>query len=172
MLAVLSRHASCKLLSNQPTPHCSTRCALVDSAPSPSRLPFLVPFDALNVSVAAAPSPLPPSPPVLPPSLSIHPGFRVRAPAGTMMAGGRLLKEHREMQKEARAAGANAEIVLAPEDGNLSHWVGHVRGPVDTPYEVRYWFPMYVSLFFFQSHLLEVSRRVRDAGGGRRSPRW
>lgn len=67
-----------------------------------------------------------------------------------MMAGGRLLKEHREMQKEARAAGANAEIVLAPEDGNLSHWVGHVRGPVDTPYEVRYWFPMYVSLFFFR----------------------
>lgn len=63
------------------------------------------------------------------------------------MAGGRLLKEHREMQKEARAAGANAEIVLAPEDGNLSHWVGHVRGPVDTPYEVRYCFHMY--LFFF-----------------------
>mgnify|MGYP000521453125 CR=1 FL=1 len=40
------------------------------------------------------------------------------------------------MQKDARVAGVDAEIVLAPEDGNLSHWVGHVRGPVETPYEV------------------------------------
>lgn len=69
------------------------------------------------------------------------------------------------MQKEARAAGANAEIVLAPEEGNLSHWVGHVRGPVDTPYEVR----LPHSLLFFLVLPLSVLFVCRFFG---ECPRW
>lgn len=73
-----------------------------------------------------------------------------------MMAGGRLLREHREVQEVASAAGADAEILLASEDGIRSHWVGHVRGPADTPHEVR--FP----LFFFFSPTIYLS--VEECG--------
>lgn len=69
------------------------------------------------------------------------------------------------MQKEARAAGADAEILLAPEDGNLSHWVGHVRGPVDTPYEVR--FPLF--FFFLLTYIFLLGRLLRGAGGSGRA---
>lgn len=72
------------------------------------------------------------------------------------------------MQKEARAAGANAEIVLAPEEGNLSHWVGHVRGPVDTPYEVR--LPHSLVLVLLLS-VLFVCRVFGSVRGGREGGR-
>lgn len=45
----------------------------------------------------------------------------------------RLLKEHRELQKEAQRG--NPEITLAPVDGNLYQWAGTIRGPAGTPYE-------------------------------------
>lgn len=45
----------------------------------------------------------------------------------------RLLKEHRDLQKEAKKA--NPEIILSPVDGNLFRWAGSIRGPEGTPYE-------------------------------------
>ena len=44
----------------------------------------------------------------------------------------RLLKEHRELQKEGKKP--RAEVMLAPVDGNLYQWAGAIRGPEDTPY--------------------------------------
>lgn len=48
----------------------------------------------------------------------------------------RLLKEHRELQREA--AKGNTEITLQPEDGNLFHWRGVLQGPVGTSYSGGY----------------------------------
>ena len=45
----------------------------------------------------------------------------------------RLLKEHRELQKESKKP--DAEVSLAPVDGNLYQWSGTIRGPSETPYE-------------------------------------
>lgn len=45
----------------------------------------------------------------------------------------RLLKEHRELQKESKKP--NAEVMLTPVDGNLYQWAGAIRGPEGTPYE-------------------------------------
>lgn len=45
----------------------------------------------------------------------------------------RLLKEHRELQKEAKKP--DPEIILAPVEGNLYHWEGTIKGPEATPYE-------------------------------------
>lgn len=48
----------------------------------------------------------------------------------------RLLKEHRELQKESKKA--DCDIALQPVDGNLYHWSGTLRGPVDTSYSKGY----------------------------------
>lgn len=45
----------------------------------------------------------------------------------------RLLKEHRELQKEALKS--DSDVTLTPVDGNLYQWAGHIRGPQGTPYE-------------------------------------
>lgn len=44
----------------------------------------------------------------------------------------RLLKEHRELQKESKRR--DAEIIIAPVDGNLYKWNGTIKGPDGTPY--------------------------------------
>lgn len=44
----------------------------------------------------------------------------------------RLLKEHRELQREQ--ARGNGDMILTPVDGNLYRWSATVYGPVDTPY--------------------------------------
>ncbi len=46
---------------------------------------------------------------------------------------GRLMKEYRELQKDA--CGSKLDIILEPVDGNLNNWRGVIRGPVDTPFE-------------------------------------
>jgi peroxin-4 len=45
---------------------------------------------------------------------------------------GRLMKEYRELQKEASSP--DSEIQLAPVDGNLNNWRGFVHGPDSTPF--------------------------------------
>lgn len=45
----------------------------------------------------------------------------------------RLLKEHRELQREAASGGS--DVSLVPVEGNLYRWRAEVQGPVDTPYE-------------------------------------
>lgn len=45
----------------------------------------------------------------------------------------RLLKEHRELQKEGKKP--DADVMLAPVDGNLYQWAGAIRGPDETPYQ-------------------------------------
>ncbi|CDF35851.1 unnamed protein product [Chondrus crispus] len=45
----------------------------------------------------------------------------------------RLLKEHRDLQKEAKKS--NPDILLSPVDSNLFRWAGSVAGPEGTPYE-------------------------------------
>lgn len=44
----------------------------------------------------------------------------------------RLLKEHRELQREQ--AKGNTDIRLEPVDGNLFHWRGVLKGPDGTSY--------------------------------------
>lgn len=45
----------------------------------------------------------------------------------------RLLKEHRELQRESKKA--DSDVTLAPVDGNLYQWAGAINGPKDTPFE-------------------------------------
>lgn len=51
------------------------------------------------------------------------------------MAYGRLLKELKELQKEASAS-PDPDIVLVPEEDNMSRWHGRIKGPESTPFEV------------------------------------
>lgn len=43
------------------------------------------------------------------------------------------MKEYREQQKEAK--NPDADVQLAPVDGNLNNWHAVISGPVDTPFE-------------------------------------
>lgn len=45
----------------------------------------------------------------------------------------RLLKEHRELQRDYQKG--STDIYLEPVDGNLFHWNGSLKGPEGTPYE-------------------------------------
>lgn len=45
----------------------------------------------------------------------------------------RLLKEHRELQRELKRG--DADIKLEPVDGNLYQWSGTLRGPEGTAYD-------------------------------------
>lgn len=46
----------------------------------------------------------------------------------------RLMKEHRDLQKEARRV-ADPEIILEPVNNYVFRWKGSIRGPEGTPYE-------------------------------------
>mmetsp|Transcript_10964 Transcript_10964/g.45589 ORF Transcript_10964/g.45589 Transcript_10964/m.45589 type:complete len:161 (-) Transcript_10964:212-694(-) len=50
------------------------------------------------------------------------------------MSSNRLLKEARDLRAEM-AKSNDPEIILTPDESNLYHWRGSIKGPEGTPYE-------------------------------------
>ncbi|KAA8497209.1 Protein PEROXIN-4 [Porphyridium purpureum] len=50
------------------------------------------------------------------------------------MMSGRLMKEYRELQKEASQC-SDPDIVLTPSENNFTSWRGRIKGPAGTPFE-------------------------------------
>jgi len=55
------------------------------------------------------------------------------------MSSNRLLKEARDLRAEM-AKSNDPEIILTPDESNLYHWRGSIKGPEGTPYEVSEYF--------------------------------